>query len=97
MEHLTHHANFLPPRFFEFLHHVDAAAIIVRLLRSRGEPTDKACADLHEEQCQLRDRLGIADHPDYTEMFDRMQSIYDALEVFLDEAAGLTTPQPVAH
>lgn len=91
-----HHAHFLPARFFEFLHHVDAAAAIVQLLRRRGEPTDKACADLHEEACERRDQLGIADHPDYTEMFDRMQSIYDALELYLDEAAGLTTPQPVA-
>ena len=85
-----HHAHFLPARFFEFLHHVDAAACILTLLRKRGEPTDKAAADLHEEACERRDQLGIADHPDYTEMFDRIQSIYDALEVFLDEAAGLT-------
>ena len=85
-----HHAHFLPPRFFEFLHHVDAAAFIVKLLRNRGENTDKAVADLHEEACERRDQLGIASHPDYTVMFDRMQSIYDALAVFLDEAAGLT-------
>lgn len=91
-----HHANFLPSRFFEFLHHVDAAAIIVQLLRSRGEPTDKACADLHEEQCDKRDAWGIAAHPDATVRFCRMQSIYDAIASHLDEAAGLTTPQPAA-
>lgn len=92
-----HHAHFLPTRFFEFLHHVDAAAIIIKRLRKRGEPTDKAVADLHEEACDRRDQLGIAYHPDYTECFDRMQSIYDALEVLFDEAAGVQAAHVTAY
>lgn len=93
-----HHTHFLPARFFEFLNHVDAAALIIKLLRKRGEHTDKALADLHEEACDRRDQLGIVSHPDYAVMFARMQSIYDALAVFLDEAAGLTpaTTEPTA-
>ena len=92
-----HHPHFLPARFFEFLNHVDAAAIIIKLLRKRGEHTDKALADLHEEACDRRDQLGIAYHPDYTECFDRMQSIYDALEVLFDEAAGIQASHVTAY
>lgn len=90
-----HHTHFLPPRYFEFLHDVHVGTLVLRHIRAHGGCTQSDVVDLHESLCDTRNELGICDHPDYTECFDRMQSIYDALEVALDEAAGFT-PQPVA-
>lgn len=91
-----HHTHFLPPRFFEFLHLVEDAGAVLHAIRYRNESTELAAQEMHEEMCDRRNELGICDHPDYTECFDRMQSIYDALELYLDEAAGLPAPWPIA-
>ena len=65
-----HHPHFLPARFFEFLNHVDAAACIIKLLRKRGEHTDKAIADLHAEQYDKCVAWHIANRPDGWVLFD---------------------------
>lgn len=85
-----HHPHFLPARFFEFLHLVEDAGAVLHAIRYRNESTELAAQEMHEEMCDRRNELGIVSHPDYAVMFARMQSIYDALAVFLDEAAGLT-------
>lgn len=82
-----HHPHFLPARFFEFLNHVDAAAIIIKLLRKRGEHTDKAIADLHAEQYAKCVAWHIANRPDGWVLFAVAQSISDAIAAHLNEAA----------
>lgn len=81
------HPHTLPARFFEFLNHVDAAASIVKLLRKRGEHTDKAIADLHAEQYAKCVTWGIANCHDGWVLFAVAQSIGDAIAAHLNEAA----------
>ena len=82
-----HHPHFLPARYFEFLNHVDAAAIIIKLLRNRGEHTGKAIADLHAEQYDKCVAWHIACRPDGWVLFAVAQSIGDAIATHLNEAA----------
>jgi len=91
-----HHANFLPPRYFEFLHHVESATFVLRHIRAHGGCTLSDVADMHEHLCDLRNEMLIASCDALWAVFVWMQSVYDALGHHLDEVAGFVTPQPTA-